>query len=451
MRPVSVRVGHAMKNEFDGKNVAVIGMARSGLSCARALRKLGSNIYLYDARPAEELRVEIAAAEALGIKTRPNGMPVNYKSMDLLVTSPGVRKSAPVLREAVAAGVEVIGEIEAAFRMTRAPILAITGTNGKTTTAALLGEIVRAAGYKTYVAGNIAAGDLAMPLTEAASEAEDNAVIVAEISSFQLEWISHFRPRVAALLNITPDHGDRQSWDEYTAAKWRIFENQKPGDFAIVHSSLAQEARERGVRSTIIEFGGPELTAQLSAIVMPSEILLPGRHNVENVLAAAAMATAFGIDIEPIRQVARIFPGVVHRLEYIATIDHIKYINNSMCTNVAAFEASLAAVPERKVVIAGGVFKGDDLAPLANSLLTNRVRSLVLIGQSSKEIAEAARAAGYNKIHLAEDIEAAVAQAHAVAEPGDAVILAPACASFDMFKDFEERGNRFKDAVRGAP
>ncbi len=172
--------------------------------------------------------------EALGLTPIVGGAPLDYSGLDYVVTSPGVRKDAPVLQNAVAAGVPVLGEIEAAYRIARAPILAITGTNGKTTTTVLLGEMLKAAGIETYIAGNIAAGDIAMPLIKAAFLAPPEAAIVAEISSFQLEWISTFRPKVAALLNITPDHGDRQTWEEYVAAKWRIFENQTEDDFAVV-------------------------------------------------------------------------------------------------------------------------------------------------------------------------------------------------------------------------
>jgi len=364
----------------------------------------------------------------------------------------------------------VLGEIEAAYRIARAPILAITGTNGKTTTTLLLGEMLKAAGIETYIAGNIAAGDIALPLIEAAYAAPPDAAIVAEISSFQLEWISTFRPKVAALLNITPDHGDRQSWDEYVAAKWRIFENQTKYDFAIISDKfmLSYEKRGKallwefgrdssdeymayemnGVLS--VEFGGldPVYPREHRIIADLSEIRLPGAHNIENILAAAAMATAFGVGIEPIRQVATTLTGVVHRLEYVETIDGVRYVNNSMCTNAAAFEKSLEALPEPKVVIAGGVFKGGDVSELANAVLKNSVKALVLIGRSAPEIEAAAQAAGCEAVYRAGTLRDAVTAAAGLAEAGDTVLLAPACASFDMFADFEDRGEQFKAAVR---
>ena len=473
-----------MNTEFAGKTVAVLGLARSGLACAEVLTQLGARVRLYDAKPAAQLGDAIAAANALGLTPRVGDAPVDYGELDYLITSPGVRKDAPVLQNAVEAGVPVLGEIEAAYRIARAPILAITGTNGKTTTTVLLGEMLKAAGIETYIAGNIAAGDLAMPLIKAAHLAGPDAAIVAEISSFQLEWISTFRPKVAALLNITPDHQDRQTWEEYVASKWRIFENQDEDDCAVVNPQLVRVDEEdcliprRGlgpknvhVEADVSFFGvakprrfgvwcnggrvfvynGIYAIYETDDICQVSEVKLPGQHNLENVMAAAAMAAAFDVGIEPIRQVATTFTGVVHRLEYVETIDEIRYVNNSMCTNVAAFQKSLEALPEPKVVIAGGVFKGDDVTPLAEAVVANNVRALVLIGRSAPDIAAAAKAAGYEAIHLARSMQEAVHQAKLLALPGDTVLLAPACASFDMFQDFEDRGDQFKATVRDRP
>ena len=341
--------------------------------------------------------------------------------------------------------------------------------------------MLKAGGIETYIAGNIAAGDLAMPLITAAHLAGPDAAIVAEISSFQLEWISTFRPKVAALLNITPDHGDRQTWDEYVAAKWRIFENQTQEDAAIWPGNVfdVQDFRPylQQVKAKVWWFGAdsnnrviygacvskgyiniwdekgtqwsPNADGTSSGrVCLIDEIKLPGKHNLENVLAAVAMATAFGVRVEPIRQIATTFTGVVHRLEYVDTLDGVRYVNNSMCTNVAAFEKSLEALPEPKVVIAGGVFKGDDVTPLAAAVVANNVRALVLIGRSAPDIAAAAKTIGYENVHLARSMQEAVYQAKSLALPGDTVLLAPACASFDMFRDFEDRGDQFKAAVR---
>jgi len=452
-----------LDNPFQGKTVAVVGLARSGLACCEVLTALGARVVPYDGKPAADIAAAVAEVEALGLTPITGGAALDYGALDYLVTSPGVRRDAAVLQDAVAAGVPVLGEIEAAYRIARAPILAITGTNGKTTTTMLLGEMLKAAGIETYVAGNIAAGDIALPLIKAAFLAPPEAAIVAEISSFQLEWVSTFRPKVAALLNISPDHGDRQTWEEYVAAKWRIFENQTADDAAVVLDDLAMGLLQHTVHARIWGFGKAPAEEQRvtedgvtvyidhnlfdevdhAYICGVAEIKLPGQHNLENIMAAAA--------IEPIRQVATTFTGVVHRLEYVATVGGVRYINNSMCTNAAAFEKSLEALPEPKVVIAGGVFKGGDVATLAEAVVKNNVHALVLIGRSAPEIEAACRAAGYENIQNAATLQDAVASASALAQPGDAVLLAPACASFDMFRDFEDRGDQFKAAVGTHP
>ena len=445
--------------EFENKTVAVVGLARSGLACCEVLTALGARVIPYDGKPAEQIAEAVAEVEALGLTPLTGDGALDYGALDYLVTSPGVRRDAAVLQNAVAAGVPVLGEIEAAYRIARAPILAITGTNGKTTTTVLLGEMLKAAGIETYIAGNIAAGDLAMPLIKAAHLAPPEAAIVAEISSFQLEWVSTFRPKVAALLNISPDHGDRQTWEEYVAAKWRIFENQMEDDAAVVGPhflySSVYERDISGIKSHIWEVNAEDYAENGGNVYTDDgmvfnlvDVRLPGKHNLENVLVATTMADVFGVGIDPIRQVATTFTGVVHRLEYVGTIGGVRYINNSMCTNAAAFEKSLEALPEPKVVIAGGVFKGGDVATLAEAVVKNKVRALVLIGRSAPEIEAACRAAGYQNIHRAGTLGDAVAQAKGLAQAGDAVLLAPACASFDMFRDFEDRGDQFKAAVK---
>ncbi len=466
-----------MQTEFQNKTVAVVGLARSGRACCDVLTRLGATVIPWDSKPADALTETIAELTALGLTPLTGGAVLDYAALDYVVTSPGVRKDAAVLQEAVAAGVPVLGEIEAAYRIARAPILAITGTNGKTTTTVLLAEMLKAAGIQTYIAGNIAAGDIALPLIRAAYEAPAEAAIVAEISSFQLEWVSTFRPKVAALLNITPDHGDRQTWEEYAAAKWRIFEFQTDDDWAVMPSNLlfGKEFFSYGdhLEACYWDFdvdhaemdcgvyaidGSIDIyddrfdfrTNDLAEIVICKilDVKLPGRHNLLNVCAAASMAHLFGVGTKFIRQVATTFTGVVHRLEYVGTQDGVNYVNNSMCTNADAFDKSLAALPEPKVVIAGGVFKGDNVAELGKSVAAHNVRALVLIGRSAPEIDAAASAAGFTNTHRAGTLAEAVAMAAGLAQPGDTVLLAPACASFDMFRDFEDRGDQFKALVK---
>jgi UDP-N-acetylmuramoylalanine--D-glutamate ligase len=471
-----------MSSDFANKNIAVVGLGRSGLACAEVLTKVGARVRIYDSKPADQIAAGIAEAAEFGVDVHAGNAPIDTSWADIVVTSPGVPVSSPQLRNAVAAGVPVIGEIEAAYRIAKAPIVAITGTNGKTTTTVLVGEMLRAVGRKAYVGGNIAAGDIALPLIKAAYEtngpiapnsggfgpmdrspisspsrfgrgAEERGgvgspVIVAEISSFQLEWIDTFRPRVGAILNITPDHGDRQTWDEYVAAKWRMFENQTADDLAVMNDDLAADRRAASVRARIQRFGPSEAVDIVESVLPIPEVKLPGRHNIENLSAAILMAREFGVDDDAIREVARNFGGVVHRLETVATVDGVRYINNSMCTNPDAFAKSLAALPEPKVVIMGGVFKGDDPSPLADAVVANSVRGVVLIGKSAPMLRDAFSTAGYTNIQDAGTLAGAVAVARGLARPGDTVILAPACASFDMFKDFEDRGDQFKQAVR---
>lgn len=460
---------------FRGETAAVIGLARSGVACAEVLTRRGATVRVYDSSPEGSLRPEhVAAVRALGIEPVLGDAPIDYDGLDWVITSPGVRKTAPVLQNALAAGVPVIGEIEAAFRIARAPILAVTGTNGKTTTAVLCAEMLRTGGIETFLAGNIAAGDIAMPLVQAADLAAPTAAIVAEISSFQLEWIQQFRPKIAALLNITPDHADRQSWDDYQAAKWRIFENQTAADAAVVSGEYVYHSPFRERIATLAAplwqfdidgwqkrgaferdgslFLDTDPTGEAHAAVSlcaVSDVKLPGVHNLENLCAAACMAAAFGVGPDPIRTTMTTFRGVVHRLEHVRDLSGVTYINNSMCTNVAAFRRSLEAVPAPKVVITGGVFKGSEseLVLIAQAIASQNVRALILIGRSAPQIASAARHAGYNTVTQAATLPDAVAAARAAARPGDAVMLAPACASFDMFRDFEDRGDQFKTLV----
>ncbi len=273
-----------MTYDFTGKHIAVIGMARSGLAAADVLASRGAIVTLHDAKPEAEVVDGLAFARERGIAALAGSNRVGDDT-EIVVTSPGVRIDAPVLADAEKREIPIWGEIEAAYRISKAPILAITGTNGKTTTTALLGAIIERSGRKTYVAGNIAAGPVAMPLIRAADEAKRGDAIVAEISSFQLEWIDEFRPKVAAILNITADHLDRQTWDEYVASKWRIFENQRASDTSIVHSSYPRPTRLFWLKHY----------DQIKRPDWIDNIMLPGEHNKLNVMAAITMARAFGV------------------------------------------------------------------------------------------------------------------------------------------------------------
>jgi UDP-N-acetylmuramoylalanine--D-glutamate ligase len=468
----SRRTGAVSKKgvEFSGQRVAVIGLAATGLATAKILRDLGAIVTVYDGKPAEKLDVERVreARELSGVSLALGNNEADWNHADLVIPSPGVPRNSPVLEGAQRRGVPILGEIEVAYRLAEAPILAITGTNGKTTTTALVGALCREAGKATWVAGNIAedAGKR-LPLIQAAMEAPANGVIVAEISSFQLEWVEQFAPRVAAWLNIANDHLDRhRDFAEYATAKSNIFRAQTEDDFAVLNADddnvmAFSEGVGEGERVTFsvdgehadFTFDGTNIIEVLcedypAYIATKNDLRIPGKHNVANAMAALAMATSFGIrDPDVLLNALRKFEGVAHRMEFVAEINGVRYINNSMCTNPAALIASVGAIETPLVAIVGGIHKGGDLSGIG-SALANGARQVVFIGKSAPELADALKKAGGTAFGFADSLRAAVEQAADVAKSGETVMLAPGCASFDMFTGFEQRGQVFRDAVK---
>ena len=492
--------------EFNNKQISVIGAARSGMEAARVLARLGANALLSDSKTAQQLGTDrVAQLEELNVPfvlgaDTASALP---PETELVVTSPGVPKTAPVLQAAVQRGIPVWSEIELAYRLTDAPIIAVTGTNGKTTTTLLIAHILQAAGWNALVAGNISADEIKRTLVEAVWEVEEekekrrkgeeeredtslipntehrtpNTCIVAEISSFQLEWVETFAPHIAVLTNITPDHLNRHaSFEEYVQTKLRIFAAQTANDWAIVNwngnnaarivvSEMAQQPDAvqlvwfgRYQNNSISKQGqaGIEdgfLTVRLGsgcsvAILREEELppTLPGEHSIENCLAASAAALAMNAPPEVVANAIKTFPGVAHRMEFVADVDNVRYINNSMCTNVAAADSSLRAMDRPTVAIMGGADKELEYAPLVPAL-HEKARAVVLIGQVADKMETTFRAGGYTAIYRASTLEAAVALARLLAGSGEAVLLLPACASFDMFRDFEARGVAFRKAV----
>ena len=344
--------------------------------------------------------------------------------------SPGVPSEAPLAAAARSRNLTVWSEVELGSRLLANPMVGVTGTNGKTTTSELLGAIFRAAGRPVAVAGNVG-----RPLTGLDGAIAEDAWIVCELSSFQLEDIESFKPEVAVLLNLTPDHLDRHAdLDAYRAAKLRIFENQGRDDVAVVphgFGGLPGSARR-------VEFAADD--------ALPAEPRIPGDHNRENAAAATAAARAAGIDDDAIAEALRTFEGVPHRLELIRELDGVRWVNDSKATNPEAAERALGAYPPGLRVILGGSLKGSSFAGLAHRAHKAGVSRAYLIGEAADEIAEALAAAGVRFQH-SRDLENAVADARAEAEPGDVVLLSPACASYDQFRDFEERGERFRQVV----
>ena len=405
----------------------MLGLARSGEAAALALARRGIRVVGVDRDESLEAgRLREAGVEVvLGAED-----PALLDDVDLLVKSPGVPSEAPLAAAARSRGLTIWSEVELGSRLLANPVVGVTGTNGKTTTSELLGAVFRAAHRPVAVAGNVG-----RPLTGLDGAIAEDAWIVCELSSFQLEDIESFRPEIAVLLNLTPDHLDRHAdFDAYRAAKLRIFENQGPEDFAVVPRAFG-DLPGAGRR---VEFAADD--------PLPAEPRIPGEHNRENAAAATAAARAAGIDDAAIAEALSTFAGVPHRLELIREIGGVRWVNDSKATNPEAAERALGAYPPGLRVILGGSLKGSSFAGLARQAQKSGVARAYLIGEAADEIAEALAAAGVRFQH-SRDLEKAVADAQAEAEPGDVVLLSPACASYDQFRDFEERGEQFRALV----
>jgi UDP-N-acetylmuramoylalanine--D-glutamate ligase len=440
-----------------GQRFLVVGLARSGIAAAQFLAAHGARVTVNDAKPLSEL-TQAAALEQQGIEVVAGSHPQQlFDNTDLIVISPGVPVMLAPFRRARAAGVPIIGEVELACRFLQGRLIGITGSNGKTTTTALTGELLSRAGLSVLVGGNIG-----RPLISLVEESTDETVTVVELSSFQLETIEQFRPDAAALLNITPDHLDRyDSMDDYAAAKQRIFMNQTSSDVAILNADDARVARmSAGIKAQVVYFSraaeltegifvrGDEIVSrkggQEQFLVSTGEIGLKGAHNLENVMAALGLGLACSAAPEAMRLAVHDFKGVEHRLEFAGEIDGISFYNDSKATNVDAAVKSIEAFDGRLIVILGGKDKGGDFRPLT-SLIKAKAEQVILIGAAAGKIREAIEGAA--PIHLAASLEDAVGLGFALGKPGSIVLLAPACASFDMFDNYEHRGRVFKTAV----
>jgi UDP-N-acetylmuramoylalanine--D-glutamate ligase len=444
--------------DLNGKRVLVVGLGKSGVASALFLKAHGARVTVSDTKTGDELHSEIPVLLDHGITVETGGHGERtFRGQDLIVVSPGIPLDAPALVQARALGGSVIGEIELAAWFLRGPIVAITGSNGKTTTTTLTGEIMTAGGFPALVGGNI--GTPAIALAERATA---ESVIVLEVSSFQLETIHSFRPKVAVILNVTPDHLDRhRTFEAYVDAKARILENQQSADLAVLNADdptcVAMARRTKAQvfwfsRQKEVQRGAGVLEgnilfrdgAQQREIMLVSEIPLKGAHNLENVLAAVCAGALMGCAPGKIRQAVREFKAVEHRLEYVATIRGVDYYNDSKATNVDATIKALESFPANIHLIVGGKDKGSDYT-LLNDLLRQRVKRVYTIGAAAAKIESQIQ--GVEVVH-ADSLENALRKANAVAEPGDVVLLAPACASFDQFKNYEQRGQVFKQIVR---
>jgi UDP-N-acetylmuramoylalanine--D-glutamate ligase len=409
------------------RRALVLGLARSGQAAALALARHGVPTVAADRADGLETGRLAAAGVEVHLGTEEDRL---LEGVDLLVKSPGVPGESPLPTAARARGIPIWSEIELGFRLLRNPFIGVTGTNGKTTTSELLGAIFHAAKRPVAVAGNVG-----RPLTALDGAIDSDAWIVCELSSFQLEDVDRFRPRIGVLLNLEPDHLDRHAtYEAYRASKLRLFENQTEADVAVVPRDLG--AIPGGAER--VEFGADD--------ELPAEPLIPGAHNRENAAAATAAARAAGIDDAAIAEALRTFPGVEHRLELVAEIDGVRFVNDSKATNTTAARRGIEAYAGQPLrLILGGSLKGESFDELAESL-PGSVRSIDLIGEASDDLAASLGRAG-RVYRRSGDLATAVGAAAGEAEPGDVVLLSPACASYDQFRDYEKRGEAFRHLV----
>lgn len=446
---------------WEKKRILVIGAGLSGGAMALFLAKRGACVTLADQR-TETAFPAAAIWQQAGINLHLGGMPKEVTEFDAAFISPGISPKVAVAAALAAANIPIYGELTLVAQYTKAPFIAITGTNGKTTTTALVGYMLEQAGRDVFVGGNIG-----IPLVEGAPALAASGWVVGEISSFQLEHPDHFAPHIAAVLNITPDHLDRHGdMAGYIAAKSNIFRQQKENDILVLNyddpltRALATEAPGKVIffsREVPLTEGFYAIDGQLvwaesgkKRNILPiDEIYIKGGHNVANALAACAMATAAGLSLPELASALRTFPGVAHRQEIVGEIDGVLYINDSKGTNPDSTWQALAAYERPQILILGGYDKGgtfDSLLPL----IQKKVKDVVVLGATQDKIIATLQKAGYTSYHpVGNDFFKAVEMARNLAQPGDVVMLSPACASWDMFKSFEERGDLFRDIVRG--
>ena len=446
--------------DLKNKRVLVVGLGKSGISAALFLRKQGARVTVSDSRSAVSLAKEIPALLEAGIMVESGGHGLlTFRRQDLIVVSPGVPMDTPEVKQVVGFGLPVIGELELASRYLQGQVVAITGSNGKTTTTTLVGKILSDAGLSTLVGGNIG-----LPVIDLVEKSTAETTSVLEVSSFQLETIEEFHPKIAVVLNITPDHLDRHgSFEAYAAAKTRITKNQGADDFLVLNGEdKATQMVALKTKAQIFWFSGRRPIKQGAFVhgesivflaweggkaepVMPvAEIPLKGAHNVENVLAAVCAARLAGVPAEKIRATVAAFTAVEHRLEFVKSLRGVEFYNDSKATNVDAAMKAVASFKGGIHLILGGKDKNSDYGLMAE-LLKERVKAVYTIGSAAEKIER--QLAGVVKMVSAGTMQVAVADAAIAAVPGDVVLLAPACSSFDQFENYEHRGQVFRQLV----
>jgi len=443
--------------DLNGKRVLVVGLARTGVAASLFSAGYGATVTATDEKPEAEMVETAARLRAAGVKLELGAhTPALFLAQDLIVISPGVPAKLPALELARAQGIPVWSEIELAWRFLRGKLVAITGSNGKTTTTSLVAHILKTAGIATLVGGNIG-----VPLLALVESSTDSSVTVAEISSFQLEAIQEFRPEIGVLLNLTPDHLDRhESFESYAAAKMRLFENQLERDAAVLNADDPEITKRMPSRGHVYWFSRQKRVAEgaflrdgemvfradglETVVARRGDIALRGEHNLENVLAACAAAHLAGALASAIAGGVKTFRAVEHRLEFVAEVGGVEFYNDSKATNVDATLKAIEAFPGPLIVILGGKDKGSPYTPLIDPL-RQRARLAILIGAAAGKIA--ADLGDALPVEHAGTLDRAVKIAAERAAPGDVVLLAPACSSFDQFENYEQRGRVFKELV----
>lgn len=447
--------------EFKGKHWIVLGLARSGIAVAKLLHRYGAHVIVNDKKPRQEAK-EADELEKLGIPVICGGHPDDliHDQVEAVVKNPGIPYRVGPIQQALEKGIPVITEVEIAGRLLKAPIIGITGSNGKTTTTSLVGEMFKNANLSNVVAGNIGKA-----LVEVVEEISSDDWVIAELSSFQLKGTYQFRPQIAALLNIYPAHLDwHESMDDYVASKRKLFENQTEREVAVLNfdqtkireiaSDISSQvwwfSRKQPVEQGVYIQDDMIYAKRLNETPIPvlsvKENALRGSFNLENALAATAIGLVAGVPLEAIQKTLRTFQGVEHRLEYVQTIHGVKYYNDSKATNAQAATMALESFNEPIIWIAGGLDRGVDFKEMV-SVMKKRVKALIAYGQTKEILAQRAQEAEVSQIYRVHDVKEATQVAFQIAEKGDVVLLSPACASWDQYTSFEERGSIFKQAV----
>jgi len=443
------------------KKVLLIGLAKTGISTIKHLNKLGAKVVVNDIKDKEILKPILEELSTLNnIEYILGYHPENIDDIDMTIVSPGVPLDLPFILKIKSKNIEIIGEVELAYRLSKNPMfIGITGTNGKTTTTSLVGEIFKKASKDTYIVGNIG-----NPVIDTVDTANENSVLVTELSSFQLESIDTFKPHVSAILNFTEDHLNRHhTMEAYIKAKSRIFENQDSKDFCILNyddegvKSISDNVKAKKIffsRKSILDCGvylDKEQNIVINidkeiTLLNKNELSLPGNHNLENCMAAAAIAYVSNIDIDAIKEVLKTFAGVEHRQEFVRNLNGVMFVNDSKATNPDSSIKAVQSYNKPIVLIAGGMDKHSNFEQFLDAAKEN-VYALVLLGETAQKIKECAQNKGFDNITVVKDMKEAVNASYQIAKDGDVVLLSPACASWDMYKSFEVRGIDFKDNV----